>query len=207
MIGAAVFILGQTPTLWGCDPVIRCALAGGCSGLLLALLTASCSTPDRPRPSWKVFPLSRRMPHDGLAVVSQPDGYGLHLFLETDTSAADLCTPRWFPDAARLFNGNGTAPFSAGLVPREEFFAVVRRSEVLEALEVELKALCQERAPGARWQWIAPPSAESEVVPVQLPAYERSDLLTDPAEEQRRENALLDDAQKPSQTTDSASRQ
>lgn len=207
MIGAAVFILGQTPALWGCDSVIRCALAGGCSGLLLALLTAACSTPDRPRPSWKVFPLSRRMPHDGLAVVSQPDGYGLHLFLETDTSAADLCTPRWFPDAARLFNGNGTAPFSAGLVPREEFFAVVRRSEVLEALEVELKALCQERAPGARWQWIAPPSAESEVVPVQLPAYERSDLLTDPAEEQRRENALLDDAQKPSQTTDSASRQ
>ena len=118
MIGAAVFILGQTPALWGCDSVIRCALAGGCSGLLLGLLTAACSTPDRPLPSWKVFPLSRRMPHDGLAVVSQPDGYGLHLFLETDTSAADLCTPRWFPDAARLFNGNGTAPFSAGLVPR-----------------------------------------------------------------------------------------
>lgn len=205
MIGAAAFILGQTPALWGCESVIRRALAGGSSGLLLALLTAACSAPDRP--SWKVFPLSRRMPHDGLAVVSQPDGYGLHLFLETDTSAADLCTPRWFPDAARLFNGNGTAPFSAGLVPRDEFFAVVRRSDVLEALEVELKALCQERAPGARWQWIAPPSAESEVVPVQLPAYEQDDLLTDPAEEQRREDALLDDAQKLSQTTGSASRQ
>ena len=125
MIGAAAFILGQTPALWGCESVIRRALAGGSSGLLLALLTAACSAPGRP--SWRVFPLSRRMPHDGLAVVSQPDGYGLHLFLETDTSAADLCTPRWFPDAARLFNGNGKAPFSAGLVPRDEFFAVVRR--------------------------------------------------------------------------------
>ena len=75
-------------------------------------------------------PAVQTQPHDGLAVVSQPDGFGLHLF-ETDTSDPERCEPRWFPDAARLFNGNGTAPFSAGLAPRDEFFAVVRRKRCL----------------------------------------------------------------------------
>ena len=171
---------------------------------LLLMLTA-CSAPQRP--SWRVFPLQRRMPHDGLAVVSQPDGFGLHVFLETNTDDPDVCTPRWFPDAARLFNGNGSAPFSAGLAPRAEFFAVVRRSDVRRALRAELRALCQERAPTARWQWIDPPTAASQVMPVQLPAYERHDLLTDPAEEKKREEDLLGETQKPSQTTGSASRQ
>jgi len=185
--------------------VLRRAQAGRISVVTLALVLTACS---KPQPStWKVFPLQRRMPHDGLAVVSQPDGYGLHLFLETNTDDPAECTPRWFPDAARLFNGNGTAPFSAGLAPREEFFAVVRRSDVLQALQTQLKALCQQRAPQARWRWTPPPTDASELMPVQLPAYQRRDLLRDPAEEKRLENELLDDAQKRSQTNGSASRQ
>ncbi len=183
----------------------RRAKAGRITGMTLLLLLTACSDPQRP--SWRVFALQRRMPHDGLAVVSQPDGFGLHLFLETNTDDPDVCMPRWFPDAARLFNGNGSAPFSAGLAPREEFFAVVRRSEVRRALQSELKALCRERAPMARWQWIAPPTDAAQVMPVQLPAYEQKDLLTNPAEEKKREQELLGEDQKPSQTTGSASRQ
>ena len=185
--------------------MLRRAMAGRISGMTLLLLLTACAAPQRP--SWRVFPLQRRMPHDGLAVVSQPDGFGLHVFLETNTDDPDVCTPRWFPDAARLFNGNGSAPFSAGLAPREEFFAVVRRSDVRRALQSELKSLCQQRAPMARWQWIAPPTDAAQVMPVQLPAYEQKDLLTAPAEEQKREQELLGEDQKPSQTTGSASRQ
>ena len=185
--------------------MLRRAQAGGISGITLVLLLTACSGPQRT--SWKVFPLPRRMPHDGLAVVSQPDGFGLHFFLETDTDDPAECSPRWFPDAARLFNGNGTAPFSAGLAPREEFFAAVRRSDVRRALQTELKALCQQRAPEARWQWTPPPTDASELMPVELPAYERRDLLRDPAEEKRLEDDLLGDDQNPSQTTGSASRQ
>ncbi len=184
-------ILRQTPALLVSDRVRRRALVMRLPSLSMALLLVGCSAKNDP--SWKVFPLSRRSPHDGLAIVSQPDGFGLHLFLETNTSDPARCEPRWFPDAARLFNGNGTAPFSAGLAPRDEFFAVVRRKEVLAALQTELKALCAQRAPQARWQWIEPPTQPSEVIPVLLPAYEGEDLLTDPAEELRREEALLGD--------------
>ena len=182
-------ILRQTPALLVSDRVRRRALVMGLPGLTMVLVLVGCSA--RTGPSWKVFPLSRRSPHDGLAVVSQPDGFGLHLFLETDTSDPERCEPRWFPDAARLFNGNGTAPFSAGLAPRDEFFAVVRREDVLAALRTELKALCKQRAPQALWQWTDPPTQASEVIPVLLPAYEGEDLLTDPVEEQQREEALL----------------
>ena len=185
--------------------MLRRAPADRIFGTAVLLMLAACSGPQSP--SWKVFPLQRRMPHDGLAVVSQPDGFGLHLFLETDTDDPSVCTPRWFPDAARLFNGNGSAPFSAGLAPREEFFAAVRRRDVRRALQRELKALCQARAPQARWQWTEPPADASAVMPVQLPSYEQHDLLTDPAAEKQREDDLLGDDQNPSQTTDSASRQ
>jgi len=159
----------------------------------LAVLLAGCG--GSPQATWAVFPLQRRVPHDGLAVVSQPDGFGLHLFLETDTRDPAVCKPRWFADAARLFNGNGTAPFSAGLAPRSEFFAVVQRDSVLKALQRELQALCADRAPKARWQWVQPPTTALEVVPVALPALEEQDLLTDPAEELKREEALLKDDQ------------
>ena len=162
---------------------VRTASAGlAAMGFVLAGCTSS------PQASWAVFPLQRRVAHDGLAVVSQPDGFGLHLFLETDTRDPGVCKPRWFADAARLLNGNGTAPFSAGLAPRREFFEVVQRESVLQAL-------CADRAPKARWQWVQPPTTASEVVPVSLPALEEQDLLTDPAAELKREEALLKDDQ------------
>ena len=156
----------------------------------LTLFTTACGAPEEP-PSWKVFPLQRYSPHDGLAVVNQPDGYGLHIFLETDTSDPERCEPRWLPDPARLFNGNGTTPFSSGLATRAEFFEAVARSEVTRALEQEFEALCLQRAPDARWVWSEPPRSDSEVEPVQLPALEQEDLLTNPVEELKRVKQLL----------------
>ena len=184
---------------WRRECVLRLAKAARISCITVVLALASCLGAQQ-RASWKVFPLQRRTPHDGLAVVSQPDGFGLHLFLETNSDDPAVCTPRWFPDAARLFNGNGTAPFSAGLAPREEFFAAVRRRDVRRALRKELKALCQQRAPEARWQWDSPPLTEAEVVPVQLPALEQEDLLTNPVEELKRVKKLLRDQRKDQQT-------
>ncbi|MEB3158106.1 MAG: hypothetical protein VKK03_01450 [Synechococcus sp.] len=169
-------------------------------GVLLSL--SACT--DGGSSGLKVFPLQRSQPHDGLAVVSQPDGFGLHIYLETDTSKPDRCQPRWLPDPARLFNGNGTTPFSSGVATRSEFFAAVVRPEVRRALQQELKALCAARAPKARWHWIDPPTQASAVESLRLPAWEEKHLLTDPKQEQVRQDALVP---KPSQTTDSASRQ
>ena len=118
----------------------RLALAAG-----LALMLLGC-VPAQRRASWSIYPLQRSQPHDGLAVVSQPDGYGVHLWLATDTTQAGVCRPRWLADPARLFNGNGTAPFSSGLATRAEFFAVVARKDVQRALRRELEALCKARA-------------------------------------------------------------
>ena len=158
----------------------------------VALLLGACGTPKEP-PSWRLFPLQRHSPHDGVAVVNQPDGYGLHIYLETDTSFRGVCRPRWLPDPARLFNGNGSIPFSSGLATREEFFNAVARRDVRALLKSELKALCQARAPEDRWQWTAPPRSDDQVVPVQLPSLEEEDLLTNPVEELKRARQLLRD--------------
>ena len=157
--------------------------------VVMAGLLSACA--QKKATTWKIFPLQRNTPHDGLAVVSQPDGYGVHLYLETDTSDPAVCAPRWLPDPARLFNGNGSAPFSSGLAPRSEFFAAVNRREVRNTLKQELEALCKFRAPQARWQWLEPPLKPSELTPVSLPALEYPDLLTDPVEEKEREDKLL----------------
>ena len=140
-----------------------------------------------------LVPSERHSPHDGVAVVNQPDGYGLHIYLETDTSFPGVCRPRWLPDPARLFNGNGSTPFSSGLATREEFFDAVARRDVRGLLKSELKALCQARAPEDRWQWIEPPRNDNQVVPVQLPSLEEEDLLTNPVEELKRARQLLRD--------------
>ena len=157
-------------------------------GLVIGLL--SCGVSSEP-PSWRIFALQRHGAHDGLAVVNQPDGYGIHIVLETDTSDRDVCQPRWLPDAARLFNGNGTTPFSSGLASRGEFFQAVTRRDVLRALQGELKQLCALRAPEARWTWTKPPLSEAEVIPVELPALEEEDLLTNPVEELKRLKQLI----------------
>ncbi|HJN33443.1 MAG TPA: hypothetical protein QF700_04935, partial [Prochlorococcus sp.] len=60
----------------------------------LAVVLNGCTTSSS-EPSWAIYPLQRHQAHDGLAVVSEPDGYGVHLFLETDTSDPAICTPRW----------------------------------------------------------------------------------------------------------------
>jgi hypothetical protein len=146
------------------------------------------------RPSWAIYPLPRQHDHDGLAVVSQPDGYGLHIWLETDTSQTGLCRPRWIVDPARLFNGNGTAPFSSGLATQAEFFAAVARKDVQRALKRELKALCQRRAPRAQWQWINPPRKPAEVKVQTFPLVEEQDLLSDPAKVRQEEEALTNGA-------------
>jgi hypothetical protein len=158
---------------------------------LLALLALSGCVPAQRRPSWSIYPLERRQPHDGLAVVSQPDGYGLHLWLETDTSQAGICRPRWLADPARLFNGNGTAPFSSGLATRQEFFAAVARRDVRRALRRELEALCKSRAPRAQWQWLEPPRTLQQVKQQTFPLLEEEDLLQAPSEVRRQEEALL----------------
>ena len=158
----------------------------------VSLLLVACSAPKEP-PSWRLFPLQRYTPNDGVAVVNQPDGYGLHIYLETDTSFPGVCRPRWLPDPARLFNGNGSTPFSSGLATRQEFFDAVARRDVRALLEKELESLCQARAPQDRWQWTEPPLKEEQVVPVQLPSLEEEDLLTNPMEELERARQLLRD--------------
>ena len=158
----------------------------------VALLLGACAAQKEP-PSWRLFPLQRHVPHDGVAVVNQPDGYGLHIYLETDTSFSGVCRPRWLPDPARLFNGNGSSPFSSGLATRQEFFDAVARSDVRALLKGELRALCLARAPEDRWQWTEPPRKEEQVVPVQLPSLEEEDLLTNPVEELKRARQLLRD--------------
>ena len=173
-------------------PRLRPALPGGTALAALAIgLGLNGCMPAQLRPSWTVYPLERHQRHDGLAVVSQPDGYGLHIWIETDTTTPGVCQPRWIVDAARLFNGNGTAPFSSGLAPRQEFFAAVARADVRRALRQQSQALCLERAPRSSFRWQEPPHSPQEVKTESFPLLEQSDLLSDPAAVQEQEDQLL----------------
>ena len=163
------------------------------AALLLALPLSSC-VPAQRRPTWAIYPLQRSQPHDGLAVVSQPDGYGVHLWLATDTSQKGVCRPRWLADPARLFNGNGSAPFSSGLATRAEFFEAVARKDVQRALKRELDALCKQRAPRAQWQWIDPPRKLADVKVQTFPLVEEQDLLPAPSEVRQQEEELMNGA-------------
>ena len=157
------------------------------------------------RPSWSIYPLPRHQNHDGLAVVSQPDGYGLHIWIETDTTTAGLCRPRWIVDPARLFNGNGTAPFSSGLAPRQEFFEAVARADVRRSLRKQSQALCQQRSPRSSFRWLEPPRSPREVKAESFPLLEQSDLLRDPTAEQQQEDQLLNPTPTSSNTAASPS--
>jgi len=135
--------------------------------LLLPLLLAAC-VPRAQRPSGRLLELPRYQPHDGLAVVTQPGGRGLHLWLDTDTSQPGLCRPRWHPDAARLRDGDGPRPRSSGRAPRAEWLAALQRGPLRLALRRSSEALCRLRAPQARFQWLEPPRSAAELAPLEL---------------------------------------
>jgi hypothetical protein len=161
---------------------------GGFALPWLVVLLGAC---QHNTPGLKVYPLSRTEPHDAIAVVNQPDGYGLHIWIDADTRTTGMCKPRWNADPARLFNGNGSAPFSSGLASREEFFQVVRNKRVQQLLRSESEALCNARAPKASFQWVEPPTQESEVVIEPLPPLDRADLLPDTSALRREERQML----------------
>lgn len=168
------------------------ARALGRLALLAPLLLASAACqPAHLRPSWRIYPLTRQVANDGLAVVNQPDGYGLHIWVETDTSQTGSCRPRWNPAAARLFNGNGTAPFSSGLATPAEFYAAVQRGPVRQALQRQTEALCRARAPRREFVWSEPPRRAADYKPPPLAALEERHLLSDPEAVQRAEQRLL----------------
>ena len=164
-------------------------------GLALAgvMVLLGCTAPAEP-PSWRVMPLQRYAPHDGLAVVNQPDGYGVHIWLDTDTRQAGICQPLWNADPARLFNGNGSAPFSSGLASREEFFDVVGNDEVSRQLRRETEALCKTRAPNATFQWREPPKQDDQVVIEELPPLGARDLWPNPSQVRSDEQQMLQNA-------------
>jgi len=155
---------------------------------LIGLL--GCVPADR-RASWRVYPLPRVRPHDGVAVVTRPGGEGIHIWLDPDTTQVGYCRPRWNPDAARLRGGNGDNPTSSGRAPREEFFAALRRGRVRATLRREMEALCRDEAPRRDFEWVEPPRSPEEFVPPPVPLTEERDLLSDPMENRRREKQLL----------------
>ena len=171
----------------------RLALTSTLASLIGTALLGAC-VPAHRHPSWAIYPLQRRLPHDGLAVVSQPDGYGLHIWIDTDTRQSGSCKPRWNVDAARLFNGNGTAPFSSGLAPRQEFFIAVARADVRRALRSLSEALCRERAPRSTFTWLEPPRNVGEIKPEPYPLLDEPDLLSDPNAVLEQEESLLQPA-------------
>ena len=156
----------------------------------MAVLLAGC-VPAAQRPSGWVYPLPRHQPHDGLAVVTRPGGEGLHIWIETDTSRPGVCRPRWLPDAARLRGGDGPAPTSFGLAPRQEFFLAQELGAVRLALRRQAEGLCRQRAPASVFVWEPPPRSAAEFRPPVLPLLEEPELLSDPRAIRRAEKRLL----------------
>lgn len=172
-------------------PPARGPLGRPLLGLPLAVILLAGCVPAEQRPSGRVYPLPRHQPHDGLAVVTRPGGKGLHIWIETDTSRPGVCRPRWLPDAARLQGGNGPAPTSFGLAPREEFFQAQERGPVRLALRRQAEGLCRQRAPESVFAWEPPPRTAAEHRPPVLPLLEEPDLLSDPRAIRRAEKRLL----------------
>jgi hypothetical protein len=158
--------------------------------VVLALALPGC-VPATERPSWRVYPLPRQRPDDGLAVVTRPRGEGLHLWLDVDTSAPGRCAPIWNPDGARLRGGDGSQPVSMGRAPREEFFQAMGHGPVRLALHRQMERLCRERAPASAFQWQPPPREPGHLPPERLPLLEARDLLSHPRAVRRAEKTLL----------------
>lgn len=171
-------------------PALRVRSLSLLLGLGLGLVLVGCR-PAQERASWRIRPLPRHHPGDGLAVVSRPGGQGLHIYLDTDTRAAGRCRPRWNPDAARLRGGDGPAPRSSGLAPRAEFYAALGHGPLRLALRRAYAELCQRRAPRRMFQWLPPPRHAGEYREPPLPLWEGRDLLSNPKAVKRAEKRLL----------------
>ena len=159
----------------------------------LALLCGGCLRREQ-HSSGLVYPLQRRIPGDGLAVVNAAAGRGLHIWLDPDTETAGICRPRWNPDGARLSGGDGPTPRSGGRAPRQEFYAALRRGQVRWALRQQMQLLCRQRAPRSRFVWQEPPRSDAELLQLpqqQLPQLERQHLLSNPTAVRRSEKQLL----------------
>ena len=157
---------------------------------VLALLLAGCM-PAAERASWRIYPLPRHRPGDGLAVVTRPRGEGLHLWLDVHTGERGLCEPIWNPDGARLQGGDGALPRSMGRAPREEFFQAMAHGPVRLALRQQMERLCRERAPESAFRWQPPPRVPRDLPPERLPLLEARDLLSHPRAVRRAEKILL----------------
>jgi hypothetical protein len=178
---------------------VRAGVRRCLSRLVLAatLVSLTGCVPAARRASGWVFPLPRHQPNDGLAVVSLPGGAGLHLWLDTDTSEAGRCSPRWNPDAARLRGGNGPTPTSGGRAARQEFYAAMARGSVRWQLRRQFAALCRQRAPQSRFVWQEPPRRAEDFQSRAYPMVEGRNLLSNPKAVLRAEKRLLGQPIKP----------
>ncbi len=130
--------------------------------------------PAHRHPSWAIYPLQRQQPHDGLSVVNQPDGYGLHLWLETDTHQPGRCSPPL---------GGASGP------------TVQRQRQ--RALRSQQEQLCKARAPRASFVWLPPPTAPTELKVEPFPLLEEPDLLSDPNAVLEQEERFLGNSAEP----------
>lgn len=173
----------RTPSRAGrrCWPVLAVALI---------LLIGGCVRRDQ-RSSGLIYPLTRHIPGDGLAVVTGPRGRGIHIWLDPDTSTDGVCRPRWNPDPARLENGGGMAPRSGGRAARQEFYDALRRGPVRLALRRQMRELCRRKAPNSRFVWREPPRSDQAFLPMMQPLWEEQHLLSNPTAVRRSEKQLL----------------
>jgi hypothetical protein len=158
--------------------------------LALLLCLAGC-VPAARRPSGSVYPLPRRHPDDALAVVTRPQGEGLQIWIDPDTSAPGRCAPRWNPDAARLRGGDGSRPQTGGRAPRREFFEAMDRGLVRWRLHQLYRAVCARVAPDRHFLWLEPPRREAQFHPRPLLRLEGAHLFSDPRAIRRAEKRLL----------------
>ena len=161
------------------------------TALAAALTGLTGCVPAGQRASGWVFPLPRHQPNDGLALGTRAGGEGLHLWLDTDTSDAGRCSPRWNPDAARLRGGTSASPTSMGRASRQEFYAAMARGPVRWQLRRQFAALCQQQAPERRFIWREPPRRAEDFRPTGYPLLEERNLLSNPKAVLRAEKRLL----------------
>jgi len=142
---------------------------------MLLLLLAGSLVGCRPSvgASWAIYPLPHHAYHDELAVVNQPDGFGLHIWLETTQASWTLGTT--LVSRCPLARSTATgAHRSARVGPpgRSSRGCGTPRPDVLRVLESELEAPCAARLRGAEGIWVVPPRSSEEAVTKSLPLLE-----------------------------------